>query len=321
MKTYDVEYEPLVIGKTLYDYIKSIGPNEDYGDMIALYFHYYYTAKWQKSHDTKSTTSYTANALNWSEARVRKTKRKLLKLGLIEDKKSRENGNITGHFVYVKFVWSDAKVREVQENCKNEEKATLTISHRVEKRRTNALGSNRGNALSNNTREISTSKNIFLQLSEQLASIIQNKKNIKLSIQQINTWSKSIKQLNTNNEIDIKRIKKAMDWYSEHIGEPYVPVIESGASFKAKFLNLEGAIDRSQNSFSPQPKQSTTLPPKKKNDAYQKNKDNEPVSVWGQTDQDDLDALEEANNQHFRKHRRRMNKSEQERWLEKRLGF
>ena len=41
----------------------------------------------------------------------------------------------------------------------------------------------------------------------------------------------------------------AMRWYEEHIGEPYVPVIESGTSFRKKFIKLEEAITRSENSY------------------------------------------------------------------------
>ena len=156
----------------------------------------------------------------------------------------------------------------------------------------------------------------FLQYAQKLASSIQQNKNIKITQQKIYSWAKSIKQLHSIEGVSFGRIKNALNWYEKHIGEEFVPVIESGSSFREKFSKLENAIQRDNKT-----KQQITPPPKKKNDAYQKNKDNEPVSVWGQTDQDDLDALQEADNQYFRKHRKRMNKSEQERWLEKRLGF
>lgn len=40
------------------------------------------------------------------------------------------------------------------------------------------------------------------------------------------------------------RIRRSVDWYSEHVGEPYVPDIQSGQTFREKFLKLENAMNR-----------------------------------------------------------------------------
>ena len=156
---YDCENEPLVISKSLIDLFRK---EDNTGDLIALYTFYYYTAKWQCTNTARATTAYTAEGLDWTEARVKKNKKVLLDIGLIEDRQQRNSHNrITGHFVYVRFMWSDGKVKELQEHLNSthtnlggvESNSTHTFLQGVEKRTPNALSVNKGNALSaNNTR-------------------------------------------------------------------------------------------------------------------------------------------------------------------------
>jgi hypothetical protein len=87
----------------------------------------------------------------------------------------------------------------------------------------------------------------YLPLAKQLAQSIQKVKNIKHTSQQLNTWTNDIRRLVENNEIDPKRIKKALNWYDKNIGGEYIPVIESGSSLRNKFIKLENAIERSRN--------------------------------------------------------------------------
>ena len=46
--------------------------------------------------------------------------------------------------------------------------------------------------------------------------------------------------------VPFDRIIKALDWYGEHIGEPYIPVIQSGDSLRTKFTNLENAMSKQE---------------------------------------------------------------------------
>ena len=39
-------------------------------------------------------------------------------------------------------------------------------------------------------------------------------------------------------------MRAALKFYQENIGDEYIPVIESGKSFRSKFLKLENAIQR-----------------------------------------------------------------------------
>lgn len=85
----------------------------------------------------------------------------------------------------------------------------------------------------------------YLPLAKRLSSIIQHTKKIKHTPAQLKSWANEIRILVEGNGVSAERIKIALDWYGEHIGEQYVPVIESGASLRSKFLKLEAAISRS----------------------------------------------------------------------------
>ena len=98
------------------------------------------------------------------------------------------------------------------------------------------------NAKSKLTKRIRNVK--YLPLAKQLAKTIQTKKNIKHTPSQITQWTNEIRLLSEQNEIEYTRIEKVLDWYEDHIGEDYVPVIESGYSLKTKFMRLEDAMNR-----------------------------------------------------------------------------
>lgn len=84
----------------------------------------------------------------------------------------------------------------------------------------------------------------FLPLASKLANIIQSNKNIKVTQSKLNNWSNEIRKLSQIEGVAPARIEKALDWYAENIGGQYIPVIESGASLRNKFISLEEAMRR-----------------------------------------------------------------------------
>lgn len=97
-------------------------------------------------------------------------------------------------------------------------------------------------------------QNQFIPLAQNLAEIIQTKKNIKHPPKQISSWACEFQRLEKTNGVSIQRMQTCLDWYAEHIGEPFTPVIESGRSFRDKFMRLEDAVQRSKQTY-PAPKQ------------------------------------------------------------------
>jgi len=131
--------EPIILSKGLIDTLKY---HEKFSDLIALYVFYYYTAKWQQTNKPKATTGYTANGLNWSEFRVRQMKKILEEMKLVKSITKRdENNKIVGHYIYVRFIWSNEKINNLHPISKATvwEKLPYGETHRVELEGGNAL--------------------------------------------------------------------------------------------------------------------------------------------------------------------------------------
>jgi hypothetical protein len=138
-------------------------------------------------------------------------------------------------------------------------------NHSMENLRANALSTNKENALSISNQnalsynienalndnippkaesDIEIRNNLYLSLVNKLVKIIVSTKNIKINQTKIKSYCNSFRKLYEVDGVSRKRMLEALIWYESHVGEPYVPIIESGDSFKSKFLKLEDAIER-----------------------------------------------------------------------------
>lgn len=162
-----IENELIIFTKQTYDaFLKSENPSE----LIALYSFYYYTAKWQKTNQPKCTTGYAANGLKWSESKIRKFKKELIDLGLIEDIALRDEHNkIAGHYIKLNYILKQSTLKENHtiENpqCGNGDS--------VEDLRTNALSDNNLNALNTGNKNDDTGKQKKVSLSKQIDDVIE----------------------------------------------------------------------------------------------------------------------------------------------------
>lgn len=151
-----IENELIIITKQTFDaFLRSDFP----ADLIALYNFYYYTAKWQETNQPKCTTGYTAEGLKWSEAKVRRAKKELMRLGLVEDVQQKVNGKVTGCFIKLNYIIKQENVHHPYDfsQCGNNEENNQIHPndfpqggnvHRVENLQTNALSADNINALS-----------------------------------------------------------------------------------------------------------------------------------------------------------------------------
>ena len=90
----------------------------------------------------------------------------------------------------------------------------------------------------------------YYPFAEQLATIVKQNKNIKTSQARLNSWADDFRKLSETDGVSPERIQDTLDWYADNIGGSYVPVVESGATFRQKYVKLEAAIERSQTSTS-----------------------------------------------------------------------
>lgn len=150
-----IENELIIITKQTFDaFLRSDFP----ADLIALYNFYYYTAKWQETNQPKCTTGYTAEGLKWSEAKVRRAKKELMQLGLVEDVQQKVNGKVTGCFIKLNYILKQEAVHHPNDFSQGGNESNHPYDfpqggnvHRVENLQTNALSSNNINALSANS--------------------------------------------------------------------------------------------------------------------------------------------------------------------------
>jgi hypothetical protein len=171
-----IENELIIITKQTFDaFLRSDFP----ADLIALYNFYYYTAKWQETNQPKCTTGYTAEGLKWSEAKVRRAKKELMRLGLVEDVQQKVNGKVTGCFIKLNYIIKQETIHHTNDFSQggNESNHPYDFSqggvvHGVENLQTNALSSDNINALN--------ADNINALSSNTIASKTNAKKKIDL---------------------------------------------------------------------------------------------------------------------------------------------
>lgn len=233
---YPINDEPIVLSKHLLDVLLK---ETNFASLLALYTFYYYTAKWQKTDQPRATLNYVCKGIGWSDTTVKKIKKQLKELGLIEDVQTREEGKITGHYIKVNFIW----VKNTTSDFPTDGEYT-------------PVNNTTPNALNPNSKTVSPKKlskkehnQIYLPMAEYLSDIILTKKNMRYTPAQIFSWTNDIRQLVETNHVSEKRIRCVLQWYKKHIGEQYCPVIESGRSLRDKFPNLESAIEREQHTF------------------------------------------------------------------------
>ena len=153
MNVNSIENELIILTKQTIDiFLKSDSP----GDLLALYSFYYYTAKWQGTNQPKCTTSYAARGLKWSEAKVRKAKRDLMSLGLIEDIVSKgADGKITSHYVRLRYIIKQSTLA----NLHTDEMPQGGKYNTVEEHGTNAFSADSVNAFSADSVNALSSRN------------------------------------------------------------------------------------------------------------------------------------------------------------------
>lgn len=61
-----------------------------------------------------------------------------------------------------------------------------------------------------------------------------------------NGWKTHINRMLNEDHIKPEDILSSLDWYAEHIGQPYIPVILCGESLREKYGQLEEAIKRNK---------------------------------------------------------------------------
>ena len=99
---------PIVLSITL---INKLLETKKFAELIGLYIFYYKTGRKQKTNQPWANNSYTATGLRWSVAKVKKYKKLLIELGLIENIFRRRNdGRFEKWYIKVNYIWTKNKI-------------------------------------------------------------------------------------------------------------------------------------------------------------------------------------------------------------------
>jgi len=101
---------PIVIHPHLLQ--KFLKQGKNYANLLALYSFYLYHAQLQKTNKPLATDEFTRKGMNWASDRVKKTKRILKKMKLIEVVQHRKY-----YYVHLFFIYTKNKVDEILGNC------------------------------------------------------------------------------------------------------------------------------------------------------------------------------------------------------------
>jgi len=236
-KTVDYRKHPpgFIVTKTTMDILLKQHKSES---IITLYIFYGYVSCWQETLQIKATTSYTAKGLGWSTRKVQRIKKELIALGLIEDVVKKDKNNvITGHYIHPRYFPTPDKSAGV-----------ASLSPKCLETGNNKCLDTHSRHLKDGDRK--TIPSLFDgETSIRLYKIIKSHKNITYNTTK---WPDIIRRLRQVNKISKARIKEVIKWYSKHIGEEYVPVVESAKSFRDKFTRLEDAMIRYNKKYYPE---------------------------------------------------------------------
>jgi len=242
----DLEDQILTITTTSCDRILQECP-----DALLLYIFFYRTAKRQSTLSIRATSRYCRKGLRWGETKFNRADKVLRDLGLIEKVARRGfNGQVQGWYVRIKYVtlkeqtphnprnpttWEIPVSGEQRTNTKREEIKTKRSLSRL--------------ADESATESDSPSKKKmhprYFKFAHLLKETIETVHKVNCT-SKVSGWAKQFKLLHTSDGVSPLRIRTILKWYCKEYPrrDQYLPIADSGASFRGKFTKIEEAKRR-----------------------------------------------------------------------------
>ena len=118
MKKEPIENQIIIHHHVLQKFLKQ---GKDYANLLALYSFYIYHAQLQKTNQPLVTDDFTRKGMNWAIDRVKKTKKILKEMKLIEVVQHRQY-----YYVHLFFIYTKKKIGEILGNYEVCQKSTKT---------------------------------------------------------------------------------------------------------------------------------------------------------------------------------------------------
>ena len=87
----------------------------------------------------------------------------------------------------------------------------------------------------------------YFEFAFQLSNIITDRYDIRIPHSEIKEWERHFKLLIEKDGATSKAVSETLEFYSKKIGEDYIPVVNTGKDFRAKFIKLQDAMKRNTN--------------------------------------------------------------------------
>ncbi len=236
---------------------KRFASADNYTEVIGLYFFYYRTARWQKSHTLRLDMKSTEKGSGLSRDKITRVRKQLIKFGAIKIiKPKNKKGAFVGTYTQVMFHWKEMYAPE-----KPKQEPELAEKKPVFKR-TNLPQSESNSSPTPDPVIKPEPKKLRSKLemaqryypqAKRLSEIVMSHINKNITETEIRQWCIPIHAL-AKKGINTNRMDRLLDWYSENIGKEYVNVIHSGESFKNKFTDLEETRRRNEANYENRPR-------------------------------------------------------------------
>ncbi len=122
-KATEMELEPIENPIVIHPHLlqKFLKHGKDYANLLALYSFYIYHAQLQKTNQPLVTDEFTRKGMNWAIDRVKKTKKILKEMKIIEVVQNRKY-----YYVHLFFIYTKKKIGEILGKCDMSQKSMET---------------------------------------------------------------------------------------------------------------------------------------------------------------------------------------------------
>jgi hypothetical protein len=240
------KYPPgIMINKATMDRLKD---EERPGDLLALYGWYCYTASWQETNVVWANVSYMSELTKWSVEKVRRIRKKLKELDLIEDVQKRVDGNKLGkRYVIVKYI----SVLRKNRRQGNQSAMCLDINSKVlniNKSLKDQPAKRAGMPLLGDYKDFATRYGMKIQAKLNIHTTIKkNGRIIKHQPVKATTWAREIVYILHTMRVHKDIFKAVMKWYfTEGLGKKYTPRIRKVKDLVEKWPSIVDAMTQYQ---------------------------------------------------------------------------
>jgi len=244
IKDYIKDPPHIYITKITLDRLKD-EPNS--GDCLALYAWYCYTAVWQKTNIVWANVSYMAKLIKWNISKVRRVRKQLLELKLIEDVQVKDKKGIFGKR-YVRVLYLYFPVLPKIHSTGNDTAKSLSINSKVLKinnvKRIHETSKSSRSEVSKKL--IKKESDFYLSYGKKIQAILNLKS--KHSSATPTAWSKEILFVIHDMHVGKDRFKEVMKWFwmarKDKRSYPYCPQIFKVKELSEKFRQIENQFEQ-----------------------------------------------------------------------------